>query len=71
MECSPQAHSIRDCFGISAGDFIRCRRGRRAGSMLIHGAITAWEYGLHCVTGIPDLTCITEAKDIITVDGYL
>ncbi|UCE51895.1 MAG: hypothetical protein JSV31_21935 [Desulfobacterales bacterium] len=43
----------------------------RRGGMLIHGAIIAREYGLPCVTGIPDATAVIETGDIITVDGYL
>ena len=43
----------------------------RRGGMLIHGAIIAREYGLPCVTGIPDATSLIETGDIITVDGYL
>ena len=43
----------------------------RRGGMLIHGAIIAREYGLPCVTGIPDATVLIETGDAITVDGYL
>lgn len=43
----------------------------RRGGMLIHGAIIAREYGLPCVTGIPDVTEIIHTGDRITVDGYL
>ena len=43
----------------------------RRGGMLIHGAIIAREYGLPCVTGIPDATALIENGDDITVDGYL
>ncbi len=43
----------------------------RRGGMLIHGAIIAREYGLPCVTGIPDATSLIETGDEITVDGYL
>ena len=43
----------------------------RRGGMLIHGAIIAREYGLPCVTGIPDATAWIETGDRITVDGYL
>jgi pyruvate,water dikinase len=43
----------------------------RRGGMLIHGAIIAREYGLPCVTGIPDATTLIETGDEITVDGYL
>jgi len=43
----------------------------RRGGMLIHGAIIAREYGLPCVTGIPDATRRIRTGDAITVDGYL
>jgi phosphoenolpyruvate synthase/pyruvate phosphate dikinase len=43
----------------------------RRGGMLIHGAIIAREYGLPCITGIPDATTMIETGDEITVDGYL
>ena len=43
----------------------------RRGGMLIHGAIIAREYGLPCVTGIPDVTLLIKTGDRITVDGYL
>ena len=43
----------------------------RRGGMLIHGAIIAREYGLPCVTGIPDATLLVKTGDNITVDGYL
>lgn len=43
----------------------------RRGGMLIHGAIIAREYGLPCVTGVPDATTLIQTGDRITVDGYL
>lgn len=43
----------------------------RRGGMLIHGAIIAREYGLPCVTGIPEATTLIETGDQIYVDGYL
>ncbi|WMW22973.1 PEP/pyruvate-binding domain-containing protein [Methanolobus mangrovi] len=43
----------------------------RRGGMLIHGAIIAREYGIPCVTGIPDATQIIRNGDEVTVDGYL
>ncbi|MDJ0816263.1 MAG: PEP/pyruvate-binding domain-containing protein [Desulfobacterales bacterium] len=43
----------------------------RRGGMLIHGAIIAREYGLPCVTGIPEATALIETGDQIYVDGYL
>jgi pyruvate,water dikinase len=43
----------------------------RRGGMLIHGAIIAREYGLPCVTGVPDVTALIGTGDRLTVDGYL
>jgi len=43
----------------------------RRGGMLIHGAIIAREYGIACVTGIPDATSLIHTGDSVTVDGYL
>jgi pyruvate,water dikinase len=43
----------------------------RRGGMLIHGAIIAREYGLPCVTGIPNATSLILTGDQLTVDGYL
>jgi pyruvate,water dikinase len=43
----------------------------RRGGMLIHGAIIAREYGIPCVTGIPEATRIVTNGDEVTVDGYL
>jgi pyruvate,water dikinase len=43
----------------------------RRGGMLIHGAIIAREYGLPCVTGVPDATSLIRTGDRVTVDGYL
>jgi phosphoenolpyruvate synthase/pyruvate phosphate dikinase len=42
----------------------------RRGGMLIHGAIIAREYGIACVTGIPQATEFIKTGDDITVDGY-
>ena len=42
----------------------------RRGGMLIHGAIIAREYGIPCVTGIPNATEFIKTGDDITVDGY-
>ena len=42
----------------------------RRGGMLVHGAIIAREYGLPCVTGIPQATVFIRSGDDITVDGY-
>jgi len=43
----------------------------RRGGMLIHGAIIAREYGLPCVTGVPEATTVIHTGDSVTVDGYL
>jgi rifampicin phosphotransferase len=43
----------------------------RRGGMLIHGAIIAREYGLPCVTGVPDAAAAIRTGDRVTVDGYL
>ncbi len=43
----------------------------RRGGMLIHGAIIAREYGIPCVTGIPDAIHRIRTGDILSVDGYL
>ncbi len=43
----------------------------RRGGMLIHGAIIAREYGIPCVTGIPDAVHRIRTGDILSVDGYL
>ena len=43
----------------------------RRGGMLIHGAIIAREYGLPCVTGVPEATRLIHSGDRITVDGFL
>jgi phosphohistidine swiveling domain-containing protein len=43
----------------------------RRGGMLIHGAIIAREYGIPCVTGIPEATERIASGDRLTVDGYL
>lgn len=43
----------------------------RRGGMLIHGAIIAREYGLPCVTGIPEATTEIQTGDRVTVDGFL
>ena len=43
----------------------------RRGGMLIHGAIIAREYGLPCVTGVPNASSLIHTGDELTVDGYL
>ncbi len=42
----------------------------RRGGMLVHGAIIAREYGLPCVTGVPDAVEKIPAGAEVTVDGY-
>ncbi len=43
----------------------------RRGGMLIHGAIIAREYGIPCITGVPDATKLIKNGDYLAVDGYL
>ena len=43
----------------------------RRGGMLIHGAIIAREYGIACVTGVPDAAILIQTGDQVTVDGFL
>ncbi len=43
----------------------------RRGGMLIHGAIIAREYGIPCVTGIPDAVHRIRTGDLLSVDGFL
>ncbi|MEJ2070751.1 MAG: PEP/pyruvate-binding domain-containing protein [Syntrophobacterales bacterium] len=43
----------------------------RRGGMLIHGSIIAREYGIPCVTGVPNATSLIHTGDAVTVDGYL
>ncbi|MFC1579479.1 PEP/pyruvate-binding domain-containing protein [Thermodesulfobacteriota bacterium] len=43
----------------------------RRGGMLIHGAIIAREYGIPCVTGVPEAAKMINTGDTVTVDGYL
>ena len=43
----------------------------RRGGMLIHGAIIAREYGIPCVTGVPDAASWIQTGDTISVDGHL
>lgn len=38
--------------------------------MLIHGAIVAREYGIPCVTGVPDAAVLIRSGDRVTFDGY-
>ncbi len=43
----------------------------RRGGMLIHGSIIAREYGIPCVTGVPNATILIHTGNTVTVDGYL
>jgi len=43
----------------------------RRGGMLIHGAIIAREYGIPCVTGVPEATTRIRTGDSLTLDGHL
>jgi pyruvate,water dikinase len=43
----------------------------RRGGMLIHGAIIAREYGVPCVTGVPDATRWIRTGDQLSVDGHV
>jgi pyruvate,water dikinase len=76
---------IADLFSIQKGEILVCDAidptmtfvvplvaaiVERRGGMLIHGAIIAREYGLPCVTGIPQATEFIKTGDDITVDGY-
>ena len=79
-------HTIDDLAGFQAGDILVCDAVgpnmtffaplsagvvERRGGMLIHGAIIAREYGLPCVTGVPDATALIRTGDRLTVDGFL
>jgi len=79
-------HTRDDLFRFSRGEVLVCDAidpnmtfvvpmsaavVERRGGMLIHGAIIAREYGLPCVTGIPDAAAWIETGDRVTVDGYL
>lgn len=74
-----------DLFGLKRGEILVCDAidpnmtfvvplaagiVERRGGMLIHGAIIAREYGLPCVTGVPDATTRIATGDELTVDGY-
>jgi pyruvate,water dikinase len=50
---------------------LACAVVERRGGMLIHGAIIAREYGLPCVTGVPDATCKIKTGDMVAIDGWL
>jgi pyruvate,water dikinase len=75
-----------DLFGFQSGEILVCDAVdpamtfvvplasaivERRGGMLIHGAIIAREYGIPCVTGVPDAVHQIRTGDFITVDGHL
>ncbi len=75
-----------DLFALRAGEILVCDAVdpnmtfaiplagavvERRGGMLIHGAIIAREYGIPCVTGIPDAVHRIRTGDTLSVDGYL
>lgn len=77
---------IEDAFAIEEGEIMVCDAidpamtaavalasgiVERRGGMLIHGAIIAREYGLPCVTGIPDATEYIRTGTLVTLDGTL
>ncbi|HWR67711.1 MAG TPA: PEP/pyruvate-binding domain-containing protein, partial [Desulfomonilia bacterium] len=76
----------KDLSGFMAGEIIVCDAldpnmtfiiplaagiVERRGGMLIHGAIIAREYGLPCVTGVPEAVTLIRTGDVLSVDGYL
>ena len=78
--------SSNDLFDFQAGEVLVCDAVdpnitfvvplcaaivERRGGMLIHGAIIAREYGLPCVTGVPEAANVIITGDSVTVDGYL
>jgi phosphoenolpyruvate synthase/pyruvate phosphate dikinase len=78
--------SSSDLFGFRNGEILVCDAVdpgmtfvvplasgivERRGGMLIHGAIIAREYGIPCVTGVPDAVNLIKTGDFITVDGHL
>ncbi len=75
-----------DLFEVKAGEILVCDAVdpnmtfviplcsaiiERRGGLLIHGAIIAREYGIPCVTGVPDATRIIKNGDYLSVDGFL
>jgi pyruvate,water dikinase len=75
-----------DLFGFKKGEILVCDAidpnmtfvvplaaaiVERRGGMLVHGAIIAREYGLPCVTGVPDAVESINTGNQLTVDGYL
>lgn len=78
-------HRVQDLFEVKQDEILVCDAidpnmtfiipkvsaiVERRGGMLIHGAIIAREYGLPCVTGIPQATEFIQTGDFLTVDGY-
>lgn len=76
----------QDLFSLRAGEVLVCDAVdpnmtfavplaaaivERRGGMLIHGAIIAREYGIPCVTGVPDAVHRIRTGDTLSVDGYL
>lgn len=75
-----------DLFGFQKGEILVCDAidpgmtfvvplasgiVERRGGMLIHGAIIAREYGIPCVTGVPEAASLIKTGDTVTVDGFL
>ena len=75
-----------DLFNLKAGEVLVCDAVdpnmtfivplcsaivERRGGMLIHGAIIAREYGIPCITGVPDATELIKNGDYLAVDGYM
>jgi pyruvate,water dikinase len=75
-----------DLFGFKSGEILVCDAidpnmtfvvpmasaiVERRGGMLVHGAIIAREYGLPCITGVPNVIDLIQNGQKITVDGYL
>ncbi len=75
-----------DLFGFKAGEVLVCDAldpamtfvvplaagiVERRGGMLIHGSIIAREYGVPCVTGVPQATSRIRTGEKVVVDGYL
>jgi pyruvate,water dikinase len=75
-----------DLFGFKSGEILVCDAidpnmtfvvpmasavVERRGGMLVHGAIIAREYGLPCITGVPNIMDFIKNGQKITVDGYL
>lgn len=65
------ASAAEDLFGMTFVAPLAAAIVERRGGMLVHGAIIAREYGLPCVTGVPDATLEIHTGDLLTVDGFL